>query len=137
MQIESQENLRRAIQTEAGTDRLMGIYQTHVDKMSGFVQKVIENDDQLTALQNKAEKTGEPKDVDAYNARLNNVLIQANTMMNAGRNGGMLGFEETLRARLEGMGVTLSGPTTRGSGMGDQDIDIKDAATKAVVEKYQ
>jgi hypothetical protein len=137
MQIESQENLRRAIQTEAGTDRLMGIYQTHVDQMSGFVQKVIENDDQLTALQNKAEKTGEPKDVDAYNARLNNVLIQANTMMNAGRNGGMLGFEETLRARLEGMGVTLSGPTTRGSGMGDQDIDIKDAATKAVVEKYQ
>jgi hypothetical protein len=137
MQIESQENLRRAIQTEASTDRLMGIYQTHVDQMSGFVQKVIENDDQLTALQNKAEKTGEPKDVDAYNARLNNVLIQANTMMNAGRNGGMLGFEETLRARLEGMGVTLSGPTTRGSGMGDQDIDIKDAATKAVVEKYQ
>jgi hypothetical protein len=120
MQIESQENLRRAIQTEAGTDRLMGIYQTHVDQMSGFVQGVIENDDQLTALQNKAEKTGEPKDVDAYNARLNNVLIQANTMMNAGRNGGMLGFEETLRARLEGMGVTLSGPTTRGSGMGDQ-----------------
>jgi hypothetical protein len=137
MQIESQENLRRAIQTEAGIDRLMGIYQTHVDQMSGFVQKVIENDDQLTALQNKAEKTGEPKDVDAYNARLNNVLIQANTMMNAGRNGGMLGFEETLRARLEGMGVALSGPTTRGSGMGDQDIDIKDAATKAVVEKYQ
>jgi hypothetical protein len=137
MQIESQENLRMAIQNEAGTDRLMGIYQTHVDKMSGFVQRVIENDDQLTALQNKAEKTGEPKDVDAYNARLNNVIIQANTMMNAGRNGGMLGFEETLRARLEGMGVALSGPTTRGSGMGDQDIDIKDAATKAVVEKYQ
>jgi hypothetical protein len=137
MQIESQENLRMAIQNEAGTDRLMGIYQTHVDKMSGFVQRVIENDDQLTALQNKAEKTGEPKDVDAYNARLNNVLIQANTMMNAGRNGGMLGFEELLRARLEGMGVTLSGPTTRGSGMGNQDIDIKDAATKAVVEKYQ
>ena len=137
MQIESQENLRRAIQTEASTDRLMGIYQTHVDNMSGFVQKVIENDDQLTALQNKAEKTGEPKDVDAYNARLNNVLIQANTMMNAGRNGGMLGFEETLRARLEGMGVSLSDPTTRGSGMGNQDIDIKDAATKAVVEKYQ
>ena len=136
MQIESQENLRRAIQTEASTDRLMEIYKTHVDNMSGFVQKVIENDDQLTALQNKAEKTGEPKDVDAYNARLNNVIIQANTMMNAGHNGGMLGFEETLRARLEGMGVTLSGPT-RGSGMGDQDIDIKDAATKAVVEKYQ
>ena len=136
MQIESQEKLRMAIQNEAGTDRLMGIYQTHVDKMAGFVQGVIENDDQLTALQNKAEKTGEPKDVDAYNARLNNVLIQANTMMNAGRNGGMLGFEETLRARLEGMGVTLSGPT-RGSGMGNQDIDIKDAATKAAVEKYQ
>ena len=136
MQIESQENLRMAIQNEAGTDRLMGIYQTHVDNMAGFVQKVIENDDQLTALQNKAEKTGEPKDVDAYNARLNNVIIQANTMMNAGHNGGMLGFEETLRARLEGMGVTLSGPT-RGSGMGNQDIDIKDAATKAAVEKYQ
>ena len=136
MQIESQENLRRAIQTEASTDRLMEIYKTHVDNMSGFVQKVIENDDQLTALQNKAEKTGEPKDVDAYNARLNNVIIQANTMMNAGHNGGMLGFEETLRARLEGMGVTLSGPT-RGSGMGNQDIDIKDAATKAAVEKYQ
>lgn len=89
----------------------MGIYQTHVDKMSGFVQRVIENDDQLTALQNKAEKTREQKDVDAYNARLNNVLIQANAMMNAGRNGGMLGFEETLRKRLEDMGVTLSGPT--------------------------
>ena len=136
MQIESQENLRRAIQNEAGTDRLMGIYQTHVNQMSEFVQKVIENDDQLTALQNKAEKTGEQKDIDAYNARLNNVIIQANTMMNAGHNGGMLGFEETLRARLEGMGVTLSGPT-RGSGMGNQDIDIKDAATKAAVEKYQ
>ena len=136
MQIESQENLRMAIQNEAGTDRLMGIYQTHVANMSGFVQRVIENDDQLTALQNKAEKTGEQKDIDAYNARLNNVIIQANTMMNAGRNGGMLGFEETLRARLEGMGVTLSGPT-RGSGMGNQDIDIKDAATKAAVEKYQ
>jgi hypothetical protein len=95
MQIESQENLRKAIQNEAGTVRLMDIYQKHVDQMSGFVQKVIENDDQLTALQNKAEKTGEPKDVDAYNARLNNVIIQANTMMNAGRNGGMLGFEET------------------------------------------
>jgi hypothetical protein len=137
MQIESQENLRMAIQNEAGIDRLMDIYRIHVDKMSGFVQGVIENDDQLTALQNKAEKTGEPKDVDAYNARLNNVIIQANTMMNAGRNGGMLGFEETLRARLEGMGVALSGPTTRGSGMGDQDIDIKDADTDAVVKQYQ
>ena len=111
MQIESTEALRKAIQDQASTDRLMGIYQTHVDKMSGFVQRVIENDDQLTALQNKAEKTREQKDVDAYNARLNNVLIQANAMMNAGRNGGMLGFEETLRKRLEDMGVTLSGPT--------------------------
>ena len=104
--------------------------------MSGFVQGVIENDDQLTALQNKAEKTGEPKDVDAYNARLNNVLIQANTMMNAGRNGGMLGFEETLRARLEGMGVALSGPTTRGSGMGTQGVKL-DPVTDALVDQYQ
>ena len=103
--------------------------------MSGFVQGVIENDDQLTALQNKAEKTGEQKDIAAYNARLNNVLIQANTMMNAGRNGGMLGFEETLRARLEGMGVSLSGPTTRGSGMGDQGIGL-DPATQALVDQY-
>jgi hypothetical protein len=122
MQLKSTEDLRMAIQNQASTDRLMGIYQTHVDQMSGFVQKVIENDDQLTALQNKAEKTGEPKDVDAYNARLKNVIIQANTMMNAGRNGGMLGFEETLRARLEGMGVTLSGPT--------------DPATQALVDQY-
>jgi hypothetical protein len=119
----AQGKLRTAIQTEASTDRLMDIYQTHVDKMSGFVQGVIENDDQLTALQNKAEKTGEQKDIDAYNARLNNVIIQANTMMNAGRNGGMLGFEETLRARLESMGVSLSGPM--------------DPATKALVEQYQ
>ena len=103
--------------------------------MSGFVQGVIENDDQLTALQNKAEKTGEPKDVDAYNARLNNVLIQANTMMNAGYNGGMLGFEETLRARLEGMDVSLSGPT-RGSGMGSQGVKL-DPVTDALVDQYQ
>ena len=136
MQIESQENLRRAIQTEASTDRLMEIYKTHVDNMSGFVQKVIENDDRLTALQNKAEKTGEQKDIDAYNARLNNVIIQANTMMNAGRNGGMLGFEETLRARLEGMGVALSGPTTRGSGMGSQGVKL-DPVTDALVDQYQ
>ena len=136
MQIESQENLRRAIQTEASTDRLMEIYKTHVDNMSGFVQKVIENDDQLTALQNKAEKTGEQKDIDAYNARLNNVIIQANTMMNAGRNGGMLGFEETLRARLEGMGVSLSGPTTRGSGMGSQGIELP-PDIDALVDQYQ
>jgi hypothetical protein len=135
MQIQSTEDLRMAIQNQASIDRLMGIYQTHVDKMSGFVQGVIENDDQLTALQNKAEKTGEQKDIDAYNARLNNVVIQANTMMNAGRNGGMLGFEETLRARLEGMGETLSGPTTRGSGMGDQGIGL-DPATQALVDQY-
>jgi hypothetical protein len=135
-QLESTENLRKAIQTEASTDRLMDIYQKHVDQMSGFVQKVIENDDQLTALQNKAEKTGEQKDIDAYNARLNNVIIQANTMMNAGRNGGMLGFEETLRARLEGMGVALSGPTTRGSGMGSQGIKL-DPDTDALVDQYQ
>jgi len=135
MQIQSTEALRMAIQNQASTDRLMGIYQTHVDKMSGFVQGVIENDDQLTALQNKAEKTGEQKDVDAYNARLNNVVIQANTMMNAGRNGGMLGFEETLRTQLEGMGVTLSGPT-RGSGMGNQEIELT-PATKAIVDQYQ
>jgi putative sterol carrier protein len=136
MQIESTENLRMAIQNEASTDRLMDIYQTHVDKMSGFVQGVIENDDRLTALQNKAEKTGEQKDIDAYNARLKNVIIQANTMMNAGRNGGMLGFEETLRARLEGMGVALSGPTTRGSGMGSQGIEL-DPVTDALVDQYQ
>ena len=135
IQIQSTEDLRMAIQNQASTDRLMGIYQTHVDKMSGFVQGVIENDDQLTALQNKAEKTGEQKDVDAYNARLNNVIIQANTMMNAGRNGGMLGFEETLRTQLEGMGVALSGPTTRGSGMGDQGIGL-DSDTQALVDQY-
>ena len=135
-QLESTENLRMAIQNEASTVNLMDIYQKHVDQMSGFVQKVIENDDQLTALQNKAEKTGEPKDVDAYNARLNNVIIQANTMMNAGRNGGMLGFEETLRARLEGMGVALSGPTTRGSGMGSQGIELP-PDIDALVDQYQ
>ena len=136
MQLKSTEDLRKAIQTEASTDRLMDIYKTHVNNMSGFVQGVIENDDQLTALQNKAEKTGEQKDIAAYNARLNNVLIQANTMMNAGRNGGMLGFEETLRARLEGMGVALSGPTTRGSGMGNQGVKL-DPVTDALVDQYQ
>ena len=135
-QLESTENLRMAIQNQASTVNLMDIYQKHVDQMSGFVQKVIENDDQLTALQNKAEKTGDQKDIDAYNARLNNVIIQANTMMNAGRNGGMLGFEETLRARLEGMDVSLSGPT-RGSGkLGEKEYPL-DPPVDALVEHYQ